>query len=52
MPQPLYYQAETFVWITWTDGPDYDMDAGLEEPAVHIALQYIVSLCRDHTARD
>ncbi|MDJ0756732.1 MAG: GNAT family N-acetyltransferase [Ardenticatenaceae bacterium] len=38
MPQPLYYQAETFVRITWADDPDYDMDAGLEEPAVHIAL--------------
>ena len=38
MPQPLYYQAETFVRITWADNPEYDMDAGLEEPAIHITL--------------
>lgn len=38
MPRPLYYQAETFVRIMWSDDPEYDMDAGLEEPAAHIAL--------------
>lgn len=38
MPPSLYYQAETFVRITWADDPEYNMDDGLLEPAVHVCL--------------
>ncbi|MEL6525192.1 MAG: hypothetical protein AAFQ07_05715 [Chloroflexota bacterium] len=38
VPLPLYYQAETFIRLTWADDEDYDMDDGLDEPAVHITL--------------
>ena len=38
LPLPLYYQAETFVRITWADHDEYDIDGGLTEPAIHIVL--------------
>lgn len=38
MPAPLYYQAETFVRLTWADDRDYDMDVGFYEPAVNVTL--------------
>lgn len=38
IPLPLYYQAETFVRLQWADDEDYDVDDGLDEPAIHITL--------------
>ncbi|MGB1285469.1 MAG: GNAT family N-acetyltransferase [Aggregatilineales bacterium] len=38
IPLPLYYQAETFIRIEWIDSDDYEIDGGLAEPAIQVAV--------------
>jgi GNAT superfamily N-acetyltransferase len=38
LPLPLYYQAQAFSRIFWSDGDDYDIDLGLNESAIVVVL--------------
>lgn len=38
LPLPIYYQVQGFSRVVWWDGDGYNIDLGLEEPAIHVVL--------------